>query len=270
MAVMHKLKMENRVALVIGGGTGIGKAVAKLFSAEGAKVVVAARRRSPLAATVEEIRGDGGEAALVTGDVSKMEDAKRMIDFTVEQYAMVDVLVNCAAEFWPRGGEKEQIEETQEDDWDRLISVNLKGVFFATKFALPYLVERFRRTGDWKKCASIVNIGSASASFSKPGHSTYCASKGGVVAFTRTVAAQYAQQGIRANVVSPGLIDTAMSRAARPDFDDIIDGAIEKTCLLKRVGEPDDIASAVLYLASDDASWVTGQELFVDGGFSAR
>jgi len=250
--------MKNCVALITGGGTGIGEAIAKLFAKEGAKVVISGRRSEPLATTVQAIKDADGHAVYISGDVSSMDDARRMVSFTVDQYGWIDTLVNNAGVI----RRTEKVEETTEEEWNWLVDINLKGIFHTTKFCLPFMMER--------KKGAIVNIGSINAFLAAPGYATYCATKGGVVAYTRAIALQYAKYGIRANVISPGMIHTPMAYVDRPNFEELVDDIVERFYPIKRVGLAEDVAYAALYLASDEAGWVTGQNLTVDGGFSIK
>ena len=255
---MNKKRMEGRIALITGGGTGIGKAIAILFSEEGAKVVISGRRKDPLEQTVNELTSKGHDVAFITGDVSIMSDAEKMVKFTAEHFGGFDTLVNSAGVI----SRTEQVETTSDKEWNWQMDINLKGVFHTTKHSLFYMMRQGK--------GSIVNIGSISANLAAPGYATYCATKGGVLAYTRVIALQYAKYGIRANVVSPGMVQTPMSYVDRPNFDEMVDKIVEDLYPIKRVGLPIDVAYAVLYLASDEAGYVTGQNLIVDGGFSIK
>ena len=255
---MKRLRLEGRVALITGGGTGMGRAIARLFAQEGAKVVVTGRRLQPLRETVEEIVSRGGTAAYFSGDVSKWNDAKDMVGFTVEQFGWVDTLVTCAGVI----RRTEKVEETTEEQWHYQIDINLKGTFAMIKFVLPIMMER--------KFGVIITISSISAYYAAPGYATYCASKGGVSALTRCVALQYAPYGIRANAICPGMVHTPMSYVDRPNFDEIVDDIVKRLYPIGRVAVPEDIASVALFLASDESSYITGQDIFVDGGFTIK
>lgn len=255
---MGALRLKDRVAFITGGGTGIGAAIANLFAQEGARVVIAGRRSEPLEAVVRAIKDAGGHAAFTCGDVAKLDDAQAMIRFTVDQYGSIDTLVNNAGVI----RRTEKVEETTEEQWDWLLDTNLRGVFHTIKFCLPFMMQ--------SKNGAIVNIASINAFVAAPGYATYCATKGGVIAYTRAVALQYAQYGIRANAISPGMVHTPMAYVDRPNFEEVVNDIVEKFYPLKRVGLPNDVAYAALYLASDEASWITGQNLVVDGGFSIK
>ena len=253
---MGNLRMEGRVALVTGGGTGMGQATAKLLAREGAKVVVAGRREKPLAETVQAIEAQGGQAAFVTVDVSKWFMCKAMADFTIKRFGWVDTLVAAAGEIWLL----EKVEETTEEQWNRIIDIDLKGVYAAIKYTLPSMIERKR--------GSIVAVSSTIAGVTAPGYASYSAAKGGVSALIRTIAVQYAEHGIRANAVCPGMVVTPMAWVDRTQ-------PFEPEAYVKKLGYPikrpclpEDVANAILFLASDEAGYITGQNLFVDGGMS--
>jgi len=256
---MVQLRLEERVALITGGGTGMGQAIAKVFAQEGAKVIVAGRREEPLKETVEDIRAQGGQANYLRSDVSQWDNAKAMVDFTVQKFGQVDILVTSAGII----RRTEKIEETTEEQWYSQIDINLKGTFAVIKFALPHMMKQ--------KQGSIIAISSTSAYYAASGYGTYCASKGGVSALIRCVALQYASYGIRANALCPGMVHTPMAYVDRPrPFDEIVDDVVEKNYPIKRVGQPEDVAKAALFLASEDSSYITGQNLFVDGGFTIK
>ena len=236
----------------------MGKAIAKLFAEEGAKTVITGRRGQPLQETVNAILAQGGDADYITGDVSKWHDAEAMVEFAIDKYSKVDVLVTSAGV--TRRGEK--IEETTEEQWQALIDTNLKGTFAMIKFVLPVMMEQ--------KYGVIATISSVNAYYAVPGCATYCASKGGVSALTKCVALQYAGYGIRANAICPGLVHTPMAYVDRSNFDDLVDDMVERLYPIKRVAVPEDVAKAALFLVSDESSYITGQDLFVDGGYTIK
>ena len=254
---MTNLRLQGRVALITGGGTGIGQATAKLFAREGARVVVAGRRRQPLEETVQAIRAQGGDATHFTGDVSSWDNDEDMVDFVVKEYGWVDTVVTAAAEIW----RLEKVETTTEAQWDHLIDIDLKGTFGMLKYALPVMMQR--------KQGAIVALCSSIAFVTAPGYATYSAAKGGVHALMRTVAVQYAEHGIRANAVSPGMVVTPMALVDRTEPFDPQAYVKKAGYPIKRPCYPEDIANAILFLASDEASYITGQNLLVDGGLSA-
>ncbi len=256
---MSEQRLKGQVALITGGGTGMGRSTALLFSKEGAGVLINGRHEDTLKQTVGEIRSAGGTASYHVGDVSKWSEVRALVDSALSEYGQIDLLVTSAGTI----RRTEKVEETTEEQWDILIDVNLKGTFAAIRYVLPHMME--------KKRGNIITISSTSAQLAAPGYATYCASKGGVSALTRCVALQYASYNIRANAICPGMTKTPMAYIDRPKpFDEIVDSVLEQSYPIKRVGLPEDVANAALFLASDESSYITGQELFVDGGFSIR
>lgn len=250
-------RMEGRIALITGGGTGIGAAVARLFAREGASVVVTGRREEPLIGVVESIRTSGGRASHCAGDVARMEDAERMVETAHREFGPVDALVNNA-------GVLSRVEDPAtltDEQWDWQMDTNVRGAFHLTKFAIPDMVANRHGT--------IVTIASLNAHVGSPGYGTYSATKGALVAYSLVLAMQYAQMGIRSNTVSPGIVDTPMASVDRPDFEGMR-ARLDALHPLGRIGTPEDVANAVLFLSCGESAWVTGQDLVVDGGFSVR
>ena len=246
-------RLANKVALITGGNSGIGAATAHLFAQEGAKVVVSARREPELRDVATEIDG-----AYVTADVTNEDDVEKMVEFAVQQFGRIDVLVNSAGVIQ----RTEVIEEQTTDAWEWQMNTNLRSIFYTTKYTLPIMMKQ--------QSGAIVNLGSVSGFLAAKGYATYCATKGGIRAYTRVVALQYGEYGIRANVVEPAGIKTPMAYVDRQHYDETLSKAVEQNYAIKRPGEPDDVAYAILYLASDEAGWITGQSIVVDGGLSLR
>lgn len=251
-------RLEGRRALVTGGGSGIGRATALRLAAEGASVCVSGRRAEPLDETVAAIEAAGGRATRVSGDVAIEADAERMVAETVAAFGGIDVLVNNAGSI----RRNVPLHETTNERWDELLGANLTGVFLVTRAALRRMLEA---EGD----RAIVNVASTFAYWNAVGVSPYAAAKGGVVALTRSLAVEYAQAGIRANCVCPAVVRTPLSLVDRENFDELLP-ALVGYHPLGRLGEPQDVAAAIAYLASADASWVTGVVMNVDGGYTAR
>jgi NAD(P)-dependent dehydrogenase (short-subunit alcohol dehydrogenase family) len=251
-------RFEGRRALVTGAGSGIGRAVAVRLASEGADVAVSGRRPGPLEETAAAIERAGARAVVVPGDLAVEADAARVVDGAVAGLEGLDIVVNSAGTI--RRGRLAH--ELPAGSFDAQIGDNLRSVFLVTGAALAHM-----RAGDGDR--AIVNIASTLAHTPGSGVSAYVASKGAVVSFTRAVAHEYASAGIRANCVCPGTVRTPMAYAERPDFDEM-SAALEAFYPLGRLGEPDDVAGAVAYLASGDARWVTGVVLDVDGGLSVR
>ncbi len=252
-------RLDGKTAIVTGGAQGIGEGIARVLAGAGARVVVAdvnAERGERVAAA---LRDGGHEAAFCRTDVSLEEDVRRLMAFTVEAFGGLHVLVNNAGI-----GVYKTVEEASAEEFDRCIAVNLRGVFLCCKYAIPHL----RAAGG----GAIVNIASVHAVQNVPGTAPYAASKGGVLALTRQIALDYGRDGIRVNAVCPGWVLTPLTEgifAASGDPEGMR-AQVARRQVLGRIGTPEDVGKAVLYLASDDASFVTGTALFVDGGLTAQ
>ena len=250
------MRLENKVAFVSGGARGMGAAEAKLFAQEGAKVVIGDVLDEDGRKTEAEINELGGDCLFVHLDVSSEESWTSAIADTVKRFGKLDILVNNAGVV-----SRVKVEDITVAEWDRVMDINAKGVFLGTKAAIPEM----RKAGG----GSIVNISSISGIAGQSYVSAvYNASKGAVRIFTKSTAIQYASEGIRANSIHPGPIDTPMT-AAR--LGDPVAGAESIARIpIGRTGKPDDVAYGVLYLASDESSFVTGSELVIDGGYLAQ
>jgi NAD(P)-dependent dehydrogenase (short-subunit alcohol dehydrogenase family) len=251
------MRLAGKRALVTGGGTGIGRATAELFAREGAQVMVSGRRRPEVEETVRRIRDGDGRAALVQGDVSRREDAERMVAETVAGFGGLDILVNNAG-IIVRGA---SVTAVSIEDWERVLDVNLSGVFLVSKFALRWMVQAGRG-------GAIVNVSSVSGIVGDPNSAPYNAAKGGVNLLTKNMALDYAAHGIRVNAVCPGLVATPMPMSRLRPGDDWEATLAQwgRNIPLGRVGQPEDVARAILFLASEEAAWITGTTLVVDGG----
>ncbi len=247
------MQLEGKVALITGGASGIGRATAKLFLREGARVSIADMDRSRGEQTREELSGEGEEVGFVHGDVSAEEDARRMVEKTVEQFGKLDVLFNNA------GVELlASVEETPSSDLDRIIDVNLKGTFLVSKYAIPELRERE---------GVILNCSSGAGLLGAPNIGGYSASKGGIVRLTETLAGECAPE-VRVNSICPGYIDTPMHRRAEGSDESFEEEVIPREVPLQRLGEPEDVARAALFLVSPASAYLTGVHLPVDGGLT--
>jgi NAD(P)-dependent dehydrogenase (short-subunit alcohol dehydrogenase family) len=249
-------RLDGKVALISGGARGQGATEVRLFAREGARVVFGDVLDDEGRQVEAAVRAAGGAATYVHLNVTSESDWRRAVETAVQQYGQLNVLVNNAGILI-----RKSIEDTTEDDWDRIMAVNLKGIFLATKYAIPAM----RRAGG----GSIINISSTAGLVGSPyGSSAYTASKGGVRLFTKSTAIQHAKDNIRCNSVHPGPIDTEMMR------DTLSDPALRAERLqripLGKVGTAEDVAYGVLYLASDESSFVTGSELVIDGGSTAQ
>jgi NAD(P)-dependent dehydrogenase (short-subunit alcohol dehydrogenase family) len=252
-------RLEGKVALVTGGASGIGEATAKLFAGEGARVAIADLQVERGERVANEIRTAGGAAAFVRGDVASDADARRMVTFTVERFAGLDVLVNNAGVESPKA-----VLDTSEAEWDHVMAVNAKGVFLCTKYALPEM----RKAGG----GSIINISSIFGIVGSPAFAAYHASKGAARLLTKSTALAHAAEGIRCNSIHPGVIQTPMIEEVIAASADPASARAEWTALepVGRFGRPEDVAYGALYLACQESSFVTGAELVIDGGFTAR
>ena len=250
------MRLEGKVAIISGGARGMGATEARMFTKEGAKVVFG-DVRDDLGKQVEaEINDSSGEAIYVSLDVTDLSSWQNAVDTAVSRFGKLDILVNNAGIVSNQSGDDATAEE-----WDRVMDVNAKGVFLGTKVAIPEM----RKAGG----GSIVNISSISGMVGQHGiHPGYNASKGAVRLLTKSTAIQYAKDGIRANSVHPGPIATPMTEASRAD-PERYQNSISRTPM-GRYGQPEDIAYGVLFLASDESSYMTGSELVIDGGYTAQ
>jgi len=250
-------KLDGKVALISGGARGQGAAEAKTFAREGAKVVFGDVRDAEGQQVEAEIRASGGTAVYVHLDVTHEEDWQQAVQMAVERYGKLDILINNAGIVIPRV----PIEERTAEEWDRVMAINAKGVFLGTKYAIPAM----RRAGG----GSIVNISSiAGIGQSLHQEPAYAASKGAIRIFSKVTASQHAKDKIRCNSVHPGPVDTDMLHSAMPD-PEILQRRLQRVPL-GRMATIDEVVAGVLYLASDDSSYVTGSELVIDGGALAQ
>lgn len=248
-------RLSDKVAIVTGGSRGIGEAIAKRFAAEGAKVVIASRKIDGLGPVAEAIRSAGGEAEPIACHTGKPEEVDALVEKTVARFGKVDVLVNNAATnpyFGP-------LVDTDWGAFDKTFEVNVKGYFAAARAVAKHLLAR-------KAPGSIINVSSILGTIASPMQGAYGMTKAAVISMTRTLALELGTEGIRVNALAPGLIDTRFSQALTSN-QAIVDMVMMR-CAVKRVGEPDDVAGAALFLASDDSAYVTGEVLHVDGGWS--
>ena len=253
------MRLSGKVAIVTGAGRGIGQATAMLFAEEGARVLVVDWNRETGSATTAAIQAAGHEARFCYADVSKAADVEAMVRTAVTEWGRLDVLVNNAAIQIVR-----KLVETSEEEWDRIQSVNLKGVFLGCKYAIP---EMLRGGG-----GAIVNIASVLGLVGDPELAAYCAAKGGVITLTKAAALTYGPQGIRVNAICPGDVDTPM---AQEYFDAAPDPAalrqeVASKYALRRISSPREVAEAALFLASEASSFMTGAALVVDGGLLSK
>ncbi|MDR6293394.1 MULTISPECIES: SDR family oxidoreductase [Inquilinus] len=248
-------RLETKVAIVTGASAGIGRATARLFAAEGAKVVVGARRDAELATLVAEIAAAGGQAVALAGDVRSEDYAKALVALAVERFGRLDVAFNNAGTL----GEMGASTGVSEAGWSDTVAINLTGAFLGAKHQIAEMVKR----GGGSVIFTSTFVGHT---FSFPGVAAYAASKSGLIGLTQALAAEFGPQAVRVNAVLPGAVDTDMYRTANgtPEARE----HLSSLHALKRVGTPEEIARSVLYLASDDSSFVTGTASLVDGGIS--
>jgi len=248
-------RLEEKVAIVTGAGSGIGAGITKLFAKEGAKVVLADWHPENAEKVASEIRAAAGQAVAVKCDVSDAKDAEALIAAALAQFKKIDILVNNAGVYVP-----DSVERVSEAEWDKVMSVDLKGVMLCSKYAIPHM----RKQGKGK----IINIASIAGEVGLAQSAAYCAAKGGVILLTKEMALDYAKDRINVNAICPGVIVTAMTEDMRRDKQ-TADGLMQQTPL-GRFGQPEDIAYAALYLANDESDFVTGTALVVDGGWTIK
>lgn len=250
--------MQNKVALITGASSGIGWASAKAFVAQGARVVLAARREAELTDLVAEIESQGGTATSVRTDVSVAKDVERMAEHAIEKYGRLDYAVNNAG----TEGKLAGIVDMREQDWDEVLAINLKGPFLCMKHEARAMLA----AGNG---GAIVNVGSVNSFLGFPGGSAYAASKHALIGLTSSVSAELASHGIRVNLVCPGFVDTPMHHRGRAILGDALyDTVLQQRVHSKRAGRPEEIAHSIVFLCSDEASYITGTTLTPDGGLT--
>jgi len=251
-------RLAGKVALITGGGTGIGQAIALQFAREGAAVSIVGRRVEKLTQTAAEIERQGGKAIALEGDVTRAQDGERVVRETAAKFGRLNVLVNCAGAL-----NVGTVEEISEEEWDRLMSVNVKGPFLVSRAVLP----EFRKSGG----GAIVNVGSILGLVAMRDRAAYSTSKGAVTLLTKAMALDHASENIRVNCICPSLVETELIKDL---FDASEKGqAVKKARLatlpLGRMGRPADVAFLAVFLASDESAWITGAAIPLDGGLSA-
>ena len=245
------MKLKDKVALITGASRGLGKAIALQLASDGAQVVVNyATSTDKAEEVVAAIKAEGGKALSMKADVSNLEEVEQMVDTIYNQFGRIDILVNNAGVT-----RDELLISMEKEDWDRVIATNLGGLFNCSKAVAKYMMVQ--------KSGRIINMSSVAGERGGRGQSNYAASKGAVNAFTRSVAMELARKKITVNAVAPGVVETEMSSEVIRRAQDIILNSVA----LKRLGQPQEIAKVVAFLASDDASYITGEIIRVDGGF---
>jgi len=249
------MRLSGKIAIITGGASGIGRSAVSLFAREGAKVVIADVDAALAETAVEQMKGAGGKICSVPTDVSNASQVKRMVQVAIDKYGRLDILFNNAA-INPTGSVTDMAEEV----WDKEMAVNLKGIFLCSKYAIPEM----KKVGG----GVIINTASIAGIMANANNCAYCTSKGGVIMLTKQMAIDYASFNIRVNCICPGFTQTPMLEAffhAQPD-PKAARRAVAAIHPIGRIGNPEDIAYGALYLASDEASWVTGTALVIDGG----
>ncbi len=252
-------KLKGKVAIITGASSGIGKATAKLFSEEGASVVLADLNVKDGVAAAEEIRANNPNALFVPTDVSNSESVQNLIQQAISTFGSIHILFNNAG-IDPRAG---RIDEIDEPVWDNVINTNLKGTYLCIKYSVPHMIK----SGG----GAIVNNSSLLSNLVLPGAAAYCTSKAGIVGITKAAALDLVKFNIRVNVIRPGSVDTPLmwSGVDPRELENVRKLAAEAEPI-GRLGDPDEIAKSVLFLASDDSSFITGAELMIDGGLGSR
>ena len=250
--------MNYRVAVITGASSGIGRATGEAFAARGVKVVLAARREHELATLTSEIESRGGRASFVVTDVAIAKDVERMVAHAMETFGRLDYAVNNAG----IEGKLAGITDLPEQEWDRVLDTNLKGTFLCLKYEARAMLAGGHG-------GAIVNVGSVNSFLGFPTGSAYVSSKHGQIGLTTSVSAELAPQGIRVNLVCPGFIDTPMHQRARGIVgDDLYDKVLIPRVHTRRAGRPEEIAQTIVFLCSDEASYISGTTLTPDGGFT--
>jgi NAD(P)-dependent dehydrogenase (short-subunit alcohol dehydrogenase family) len=258
MGMPSVLRLSGKVALITGAGMGIGREASLLFAEHGARVIVADINHQAADETVALVQAAGGEAIAVSGDVALEADVKRLVAEGVQAYKALHILYNNAGVLWK--DRDRSVLETDDTHWERVIAINLKSVFWVTKYGIPHL----QRAGG----GSIIMVGSVSAlaGFTRA-QDAYTAAKGGLISLNKSLAIQFAKDNIRSNIIHPGIVDTPLQA---PYLTEALRKEFETGIPLGRIAHPREIASVALFLASDESSYMTGAELVVDGGFMAR
>ncbi|EMQ94558.1 3-oxoacyl-[acyl-carrier protein] reductase [Xanthomarina gelatinilytica] len=250
--------MKNKVVLITGASSGIGKSTAEAFAAKGANVVVAARRENELHNLVNAIKANGGKATAIQTDVSNSKEVEQMVAHTMETFGRIDYAVNNAG----IEGEIAPITELSEASWDKVMNINLKGVFLCMKYQAKAMLSGGHS-------GAIVNVGSVNSFLGFPAGSAYVTSKHGLVGLTSSVSAELGPKGIRVNLLCPGITVTPMHSRIRDLFgDDLYDKGIIPKVHLQRAGKPEEMAKVILFLCSDESSYISGSTLTVDGGLT--
>lgn len=253
------MRLKDKVAVITGSGAGIGKSIAEVFASEGARVVASSRRAANGQPVVDDIVKNGGDAIFVQCDVSVEENVKLLMEQAIEKYGRIDILINNAGVNFVK-----DFVEVKPGDWDRVINTDLRGTYLCSWYTIPHMLKQGK--------GNIVNITTVHTHACLPGAAPYDAAKWGMVGFTKSLAVEFASRNIRVNALSPGLIDTQIwddIKAVAPSLDECLT-FWRSNIPAGRVGTPEEIAYTALFLASDEASYITGANLFADGGMTSQ
>jgi len=252
------MRLQGKVCIITGAGSGLGKGIALVFAREGSKVVIAEIQEEPGQATAQQIKAEGGEALFLRTDITRASEVEKMVEGTLKAYGRIDVLVNNAG----INPSRTPVHETSEEAWDQTLAVNLKGAFLCSKYVLPAMIKQGG--------GSIIHVASVVGGMGCSDRAAYSASKGGMIALARNMAVDYAHYGIRVNSLSPGFVETDLTRIYFNKMRETEPQKLERIIghhPMGRLGRPEDEAYAALFLASDESPWVTGLDMAVDGGF---
>lgn len=244
------MRLKDKVAVITGSGRGIGAATAIRLAEEGAKIVLNDINKENAEKIAEEIKNKGSDAVVVIVDITRMDNSEKLIDTAIEEFGKIDILVNNA------GLNRDMlIKDMTEKDWDDVVDLDLKSTFFCCKFASKYMVDR--------KYGKIINV-SSRAWLGNPGQANYSAAKAGVVGLTKALSMELGRYNITVNAVAPGMIETDLVKS-HPKYDQLVERALKNTPL-KRVGQPSEVANVILFLSSDESSYVSGNIIYPSGG----
>jgi len=252
------MRLHGKVCIITGAGSGLGKGIALVFAREGSRVVIAEIQEEPGQATAQQIKAEGGEALFLRTDITRASEVEKMVEGTVKAYGRIDILVNNAG----INPSRTPVHETSEEAWDQTLAVNLKGAFLCSKYVLPAMIKQGG--------GSIIHVASVVGGLGCSDRAAYSASKGGMIALARNMAVDYARYNIRVNSLSPGFVETDLTRIYFNKMRETDPKKLERIVAhhpMGRLGKPEDEAYAALFLASDESPWVTGLDLAVDGGF---